>query len=61
LVGNAGLDRFSGRRAHAGGIGMGVHDAWTGRGIGAALLEALLETADKWWNLRRVELGPVRI
>jgi putative acetyltransferase len=27
-----------------------------GRDIGAALLTALLETADKWWNLRRVEL-----
>lgn len=56
LVGNAGLDRFTGRRAHAGRIGMGVHDSWTGRGIGTALLGALVETADKWLALRRLEL-----
>jgi putative acetyltransferase len=56
LVGNAGLDRFAGRRAHVGRIGMGVHDSWTGRGIGTALLAALVETADKWLGLRRLEL-----
>ena len=56
VVGNAGLDRLSGRRAHAGRIGMGVHDAWIGRGIGTALLAALLDTADQWLGLLRVEL-----
>jgi L-phenylalanine/L-methionine N-acetyltransferase len=56
VVGNAGLDRLTGRRAHVGTIGMGVHDAWTGRGIGRALLTTLLETADQWLDLRRLEL-----
>ena len=56
VVGQAGLHRFVGRRAHAGGIGMGVHDAWTGRGIGAALLSALVDIADRWLGLRRLEL-----
>jgi putative acetyltransferase len=56
IVGQAGLHRFAGRQAHAGGLGMGVHDAWTGRGIGTALLTALLETADKWLGIRRLQL-----
>lgn len=56
VVGTAGLTRFSGRRSHAGTLGMGVDDERTGQGIGAALLGALLEVADDWWGLRRVEL-----
>ena len=56
LVGQAGLYRFTGRQAHAGGLGMGVHDAWTGRAIGTALLAALLDTADNWFGIRRLQL-----
>jgi putative acetyltransferase len=56
VVGNAGLERLSGRRAHAGRLGMGVHDAWAGRGVGSALLAALLDAADNWLDLQRVEL-----
>jgi putative acetyltransferase len=56
IVGCAGLERFPGRRNHAGAIGMGVHDEYAGRGIGAALMRALLDTADKWLNLKRIEL-----
>jgi putative acetyltransferase len=56
IVGSAGLDPFPGRRSHAGHLGMGVHDDYVGQGIGAALLRALLDTADNWLNLRRLEL-----
>jgi len=56
VVGNASLDRMSRRRIHAGQVGMGVHDAWTGQGVGTALLGALLEAADNWLGLRRIEL-----
>lgn len=56
IVGSAGLHRLSGRQAHVGQIGMGVHDDWTGRGIGTGLLTALINTADRWLGLRRLQL-----
>ncbi len=56
VVGNAGLERSPGRRAHVGSIGMGVHDSWVGRSIGKTLLTALLEAADNWLGVLRLEL-----
>lgn len=56
VLGTAGWMRFKGRRHHVARIGMGVHDAHVGRGIGSALLGALLEAADRWYGLRRLEL-----
>lgn len=44
------------RRRHVGGIGMAVRDDWQGRGIGTALMEAALDLADSWLDLRRIEL-----
>jgi putative acetyltransferase len=44
------------RRRHVGTIGIGVHDEWQGKGIGAALIGAGVEFADKWLNLTRLEL-----
>lgn len=57
VVGNAGLNRHTGRRSHAAGIGIGVHDDFTGRGIGRALMTELIAVADNWLNLRRLELN----
>ena len=57
LVGTAGVHPDKGRRSHVGGIGMCVHDEFQRRGIGAALLAALIEAADRWFNLRRLELA----
>lgn len=48
------LGRF--RRRHVGELGMAVHDAWHGRGVGSALLRAALDLADRWLNLSRIEL-----
>lgn len=56
IAGMAGLDRFTGRRAHAGGLGMGVHDSLAGHGIGRALLGEIVDLADRWLGLRRLEL-----
>lgn len=57
VVGNLGLQRYADRRAHVGAIGMAVHDEFAGRGCGRALLAAALDQADKWLNLRRIELS----
>ncbi|RCW28374.1 putative acetyltransferase [Ciceribacter lividus] len=56
IVGDVGLHGFQGRRAHAGMIGMGVHDDYIRRGIGRALLSEIVRIADEWLNIRRLEL-----
>lgn len=56
VVGSGGLHRQTGRRTHAGLIGMGVRDSWQRRGIGTALLGALVDSADNWLDIRRLEL-----
>lgn len=51
------LSRFENRRSHAGSIGMAVHDAYAGRGAGTALMAAVVDLADNWLQLKRLELG----
>lgn len=48
---------WSPRRAHVGLLGMAVHDAWAGKGIGTALMKAAIDLADNWLNLSRLELS----
>ncbi len=55
-VASGGLTRYDGRRAHAANLGMGVHDDFAGRGIGTALLGAILDAADNWLAITRIEL-----
>ncbi len=56
VVGNGGLTLLTRRRAHVGTVGMAVDQAYQGQGIGTALMAALIDLADNWYNLRRVEL-----
>jgi putative acetyltransferase len=58
VVGQIGLQTFPNRprRRHAGEIGMMVRDDWQGKGIGTALMQAIVDLADKWLNLYRLEL-----
>ena len=58
VVAQAGLQTFPNRprRRHAGEIGMMVRDDWQGKGIGTALMQAVVDLADKWLNLYRLEL-----
>jgi putative acetyltransferase len=58
VIGQLGLHTFPHhpRRRHVGQIGMAVRDDWQGKGAGSALMQAMVELADKWLNLARIEL-----
>ncbi|MBB3773578.1 MULTISPECIES: GNAT family N-acetyltransferase [Ancylobacter] len=45
------------RRKHVGTFGLCVHPDVHGRGIGSALMTEMLNMADNWLNLLRLELG----
>ena len=44
------------RMQHSGAIGLMVHPDFWGQGIGTRLMEAVLDLADNWLNLSRIEL-----
>jgi L-phenylalanine/L-methionine N-acetyltransferase len=58
VVGQCGLHTSPSRprRRHAAEIGMVVRDDWQGKGVGTALLQALIDLADNWVNVSRLEL-----
>lgn len=57
VVGSLGLHTETPpRRRHVGEIGMTVHDDFQGQGVGTALMMAMIDLADNWLGLQRVEL-----
>jgi putative acetyltransferase len=56
VVGNLGLHLEHSRRRDCAWIGMSVHDDYQGRGVGTALMAAMIELSDGWLALRRIEL-----
>lgn len=57
IVGQLGFELCTNqRRRHVGEFGMAVHDAQLRKGIGSQLITAMLNLADNWINLRRIEL-----
>lgn len=58
VIGQAGLQTFPHRprRRHVGQVGMAIRDDWQGKGAGTALMQAMIDLADKWLNLSRLEL-----
>ncbi|MEO8104155.1 MAG: GNAT family N-acetyltransferase [Betaproteobacteria bacterium] len=58
IVGNValiGAGRHA-RRRHVASLGITVHDAWAGKGVGSAMMQAALELADSWLQYTRIEL-----
>jgi putative acetyltransferase len=56
VVGLAGLHVGAGRLRHSGHVFLFVARDFQSKGIGSRLLEALLDVADNWLLLRRIEL-----
>jgi putative acetyltransferase len=57
VVGSLGLHvEANPRRRHCGSVGMAVHDAFQGQGVGSALMAAMIDLADNWLGLHRIEL-----
>lgn len=58
VLGHAGLFTASPslRRRHAAGLGIAVAADAQGRGVGSALMQALIDYADGWVQLLRIEL-----
>ncbi|UXI04559.1 GNAT family N-acetyltransferase [Photobacterium sp. TY1-4] len=57
VVGNLSFELYQNpRRRHAGTFGVGVRDDFQGKGVGSALLAAMLDLTDNWLNVRRIEI-----
>lgn len=58
IVGEVSLHRgVNPRHSHVADLGICVRDDYTGRGIGTALMAAILDLSDNWLNVHRVELN----
>ena len=47
------------RMHHSGSIAIAVHKDFQGKGVGRKLMEALIDIADNWLMLVRIELGVI--
>ncbi|NIE64326.1 GNAT family N-acetyltransferase [Burkholderia sp. Ax-1719] len=56
LVGEGQIDVGKMRRAHVAEVGVGVHGDWRRRGVASRLVNEMLDQADNWLGLRRLEL-----
>lgn len=57
VVGSASLSiNANPRRRHVGTVAMAVRDDWQSKGVGTALMGAVVDLADNWLNLARLEL-----
>ncbi|MFD1703698.1 GNAT family N-acetyltransferase [Methylopila henanensis] len=56
VVGASALRPFYGRRSHAAEFWIGVREEHAGKGVGSQLLAAMIDTADNWLNVTRLEM-----
>ncbi|MCL6272332.1 GNAT family N-acetyltransferase [Sansalvadorimonas sp. 2012CJ34-2] len=57
IIGQIGLHvEQSPRRKHVATFGMGVRDKYQGKGVGSKLLSSVIDLAENWLNIQRIEL-----
>lgn len=57
VVGNIGFEQSQRpRTAHCGRFGLGVHDDFHGLGIGSKMIETVLDLADNWLQIKRIQI-----
>lgn len=57
VVGNIGFEHSQRpRTSHCASFGLGVHDDFHGMGIGSKLIETVLDLADNWLQVKRVQI-----
>ncbi len=57
IIGQLGLNLInSPRRKHVASFGIAVHPEAQGKGVGKKLMQAMIDLADNWLNLVRIEL-----
>ncbi len=57
VVGNIGFEHSQRpRTAHCGSFGIGVHDDFHGMGIGSRLIETVIDLADNWLQVKRIQI-----
>ncbi|MGF1910081.1 GNAT family N-acetyltransferase [Vibrio kasasachensis] len=57
VVGNIGFEHLQRPRLlHCGTFGLGVHDNYHGLGIATKLIETVLDLADNWLQIKRIQL-----
>ncbi len=57
VIGIADLNRGQKHLAHIGFVGIVVHPAYQGKGVASMLLRALIDVADNWMGLLKLELS----
>lgn len=58
VIGNAGLRlETSQRRRHSATLFLLIRDDWQGKGVGSQLMKAVIDLADNWLGLKRLELS----
>lgn len=56
VIGHIVLFRGKGFQSHSGWFGLAVHEDWWRRGVGSALMAAMIDTAHNWLGLTRISL-----
>ncbi|WP_394143795.1 GNAT family N-acetyltransferase [Vibrio atypicus] len=57
VVGNIGFHHSQRpRTSHCASFGIGIHDDYHGLGIGSKLIETIIELADNWLQIKRIQL-----